>query len=171
MDAQAYQRRMYEFLGDRDPIDVLSQTTGILGKIAAEHPAQILKTRAYDDKWTPNEILGHLVDVELVTGTRLRFIYCQDEPDIVGFDQDLWVARQRHNEREPAEWVKYFRLLRECNLYLWKQLTPADLNRAGRHRERGLETLDTMLRMEAGHDLCHIDQIERYLRIIRQKSK
>jgi len=170
MDAQAYQRRMYEFLGDRDPIDVLSQTAGVLARIVAEHPAPILKTRAYDDKWSPNEILGHLVDTELVMGSRIRFVYCEEQPDIVGYDQDLWVARQRHNDREPAEWVENFRNLREFNLVLWKRMTSADLDRAGRHRERGLESLDTMLRMEAGHDLCHIDQIERYLRVILQKS-
>lgn len=171
MDLQAYQRRMYEYLGDRDPIGVLSQTAGVLAKIAADHPAAILKTRAYEEKWTPNEILGHLVDVELVTAARLRFIYCQDEPDIVGFDPDRWVARQRHNEREPAEWVELFRPLRECNLCLWNQLTPADLKRAGRHRERGLESLETMLRMEASHDLCHIDQINRYVQVILLKSQ
>ena len=56
-----------------------------------------------------------------------------------------------------------FRGLRSFNLAVWKQMTPSDFERVGKHNERGDESLGTMIRMLAGHDLSHIDQINRYL--------
>jgi hypothetical protein len=45
-----------------------------------------------------------------------------------------------------------------------------DLHRAGRHNERGAESLGEMLRMTAGHDLNHLNQIARYLQAILQQG-
>jgi hypothetical protein len=40
----------------------------------------------------------------------------------------------------------------------------------GRHNERGAESLAVMLRMQAGHDLSHLNQIDRYLCAIRERA-
>jgi hypothetical protein len=85
-------------------------------------------------------------------------------------NQDLWVAGQRHNEREPSELVDMFRTMRQFNLALWKRMSPADLKRTGQHNERGPESLGVMLRMLAGHDLSHLDQITRYIQAVRQRG-
>ena len=53
-----------------------------------------------------------------------------------------------------------------AHLALWTKLTPSQLARTGRHAERGVESLSMMIRMYAGHDLSHIDQITRYLAAI-----
>jgi len=53
--------------------------------------------------------------------------------------------------------------MRQLNLALWRQLSPAELKRTGRHDQRGPESLETMLRMMAGHDLSHLDQIARHV--------
>jgi hypothetical protein len=167
-DPQAYREKMFALLGDRDPLDVLAQTASILADIARRHSATVLRSRPFQGKWTPNEVIGHLVDSEWVYGYRLRLILCQDDPTILGMDQDLWVAGQRHNEREPSELVDTFGVMRAFNLVLWKRLSPADLRRAGRHNERGAESLDVMRRMLAGHDLSHLAQIARYVDAVGQ---
>ena len=162
-DPDAYRKKMEELIGDRDPIEVLAETPDVLGRIVSEHSAEKMRGRPFADKWTPNEVIGHLVDAEWVYGFRLRLILCEERPTILGMDQDLWVSGQGHNEREPTELVETFRSLRRANVVIWRRLTPADLTRAGQHDERGPESLGTMLRMLAGHDLSHIDQIRRYL--------
>ncbi|MHC4695549.1 MAG: DinB family protein [Planctomycetota bacterium] len=166
-DPQAYREKVFKLLGDRDPIEVMGETADILAGMVGQHSAEQMRTRPFPGKWTPNEILGHLTDAEWVFGYRMRLILGEDEPTVLGMDQDLWVIRQRHNEREPTDLVEMFRGLRLFNLTIWKQLTPADLERTCRHNERGSESLGTMLRMAAGHDLSHIDQINRYLQAIR----
>jgi hypothetical protein len=110
------------------------------------------------------------VDGEWTYGYRLRLILSEDEPAILGTQQDNWVERQQHNLREPSELAGTFRTLRELNLALWKRVAADDLHRAGRHNERGAESLGEMLRMTAGHDLNHLNQIARYLQAILQQG-
>ena len=163
----AYRDNLFNLLGDQNPLEVLAQTASRLANIVCAHSATVLRTRPFEGKWTPNEIVGHLVDGELVYGYRLRLIVSEDNPAILGTNQDLWVARQRHNDREPSELVDMFRWMRAFNLALWKRVPPADWNRTGQHNERGPESLGVMLRLWAGHDLSHLDQIARYVGAVR----
>ncbi len=167
--AQAYRKRLFGLVGDRDPVEVLAQTASRLADIAARHPATLLRTRPFAGKWTPNEVIGHLTDSEWVYGYRLRLILCEDDARILGTDQDRWVAALRHNEREPAELVEIFRMLRQLNLAVWRTVSAEELERGGQHNERGAESLRVMLRLLAGHDLSHLDQIARYIQAVPQR--
>jgi hypothetical protein len=163
-DPKAYRERMFMLVRDKDPLDVLAQTSSALREVVGTNTVTVLRTRPFEGKWTPNEIIGHLVDGEWVYGYRLRLILCEDHPAILGTNQDSWVARQRHNERESSELVDMFGILRQFNLALWKTISPADLTRTSLHNERGPESLGVMLRMLAGHDLSHLAQIARTIR-------
>jgi len=169
-DPDAYRKKLDGFLGGRNPMTVLAETAGVLADIVARHSAKLLRSRPFPGKWTPNEVIGHLADTEWVYGYRVRLILCEKEPTILGMDQELWVAGQRLNEREPGELVELFRVLRDSNLTLWRQMTPADFKRVGIHNERGRESLELILRMTAGHDLSHIDQINRYITAAEKPS-
>jgi DinB superfamily len=158
---------LFKLLADRNPLEILVQTASSLADTVREHPATVLRTRPFEGKWTPNEVIGHLADGEWVYGYRLRLILCESNPTMVGTNQDLWVASQRHNEREPSELVEMFKTMRQFNLALWKQMSSANLKRTGQHNERGPESLGLILRMMAGHDLSHLDQISRYVRAVR----
>ena len=158
---QTYLKNLSDLLAGRDPIEVLGQTAFALADIVDRYPAEILRRRAIEGKWTPNEIIGHLTDIEWVYGYRLRLILSEDEPVILGFRQDDWVASQRHNEREPSELVEIFQTLRGINLSVWRRMSPTDFERSGQHNERGAESLTAVLRMLAGHDLSHLQQISR----------
>jgi DinB superfamily len=166
---QAYRERMFNLVGERNSVEVLAQTASTLADIVREHSPIVLRSRPFEGKWTPNEVIGHLADGEWVYGYRLRLILCEDNPTILGTNQDLWVASQRHNEREPLELVEIFRTLRQFNLTLLSRTSPADLKRSGQHNERGPESLGVMLRTLAGHDLSHLDQIKRYVEAARQR--
>jgi hypothetical protein len=166
----AYRENLFKLVGDRNPLHVLSETATALADIVRKNAAAVLRTRPFEGKWTPNEVIGHLVDGEWVYGYRLRLILCENHPTILGTDQNSWVAGQRHNEREPSEQVETFRALREFNLALSKRLSPEDLQRAGQHNERGAEPLGVMLRMLAGHDLSHLNQIARYIQAVQQRT-
>ena len=169
-DPQAYRQKMLNLLGERNPFDVLAQTASALADIVGRHSAAVLRTRPFEGKWTPNEIIGHLADTEWVYGYRTRLVLCEDSPTILGTTQDLWVAALRHNEREPSEFVEIFRTLRQLNLAVWKRASEADLERTGQHNERGPESLGMILRLLAGHDLSHLDQITRYIQAVRQRE-
>ena len=165
-----YREKLFNLLAGRDPIEVLGQTASTLADIVAGHPAEVLRGRAIQGKWTANEIIGHLTDIEWVYGYRLRLILSEDDPAIVGFKQDAWVASQRHNEREPSELVEIFRTLRALNLSRWRRMSPGDVERRGPHYERGAESLAVMVRLLAGHDLSHLHQISRHIEAIESRG-
>ena len=162
-DPDAYRKNLFKLLGEREPLEVMAETASKLERIVREHPAAVLRARAFAGKWSVNEVIGHLVDSEWVYGYRLRLILSEDNAPIVGTQQDQWVSGLRHNQRDPGELVEEFRALRELNLAQWKRTLPAELERAGQHNERGPESLGLLLRMLAGHDLSHLQQIERYV--------
>ncbi len=167
--SQAYREKMFNLLANRDPLEVLAQTASALADIVGKHKHSptVLRTRPFEGKWTPNEIIGHLTDSEWVYGYRLRLILSENDPAILGTQQDSWVAGLRHNEREPSELVEIFRVLRSLNSAVWRRTSPEDLKRAGQHNERGPESLGVMLRLLAGHDLSHLAQITRYIQAIQ----
>jgi len=165
-----YREKLFSLLAGRDPIELLERTASALAGIVAGHPAEFLRARAIPGRWTPNEIIGHLADIEWVYGYRLRLMLCEEEPAIRGFRQDAWVASLRHNEREPSELVEVFRTLRVLNLSVWERMSPEDLQRIGQHNERGAESLAMMLRLLAGHDLSHLDQISRCIQALEPRG-
>ncbi len=167
---QEYREKMFNLIGDRNPLEILALTPSTLGDIVSTHSAALLRRRPFEGKWTPNEVIGHLTDSEWVDGYRLRLILGEDAPAILGTKQDLWVAALRHNEREPSELVEIFRTLRHFNLAVWRRTSPEDLQRIAQHNERGTESLGMLLRLLAGHDLSHLAQITRYIEAIQQQE-
>jgi hypothetical protein len=59
-------------------------------------------------------------------------------------------------------------VVRGANLALLKSLTPEEWKHYGMHSERGQETIEHIVRLYAGHDLNHLQQIER---ILSEKEK
>lgn len=166
---KAYQDKMMKLLGDRDPCTVLAETPQKLREIVKSRSAGVFKKRPYEGKWTPNEVLGHLIDAEWTLGFRGRMILAHDRPTLLGMDQEDWVRAQKYNDRDAQELVEDFAALRKVNLRFWKSLRASDLERVGQHSERGPESLGMIMRMYSGHDLSHIDQITRYLAAIEGK--
>jgi hypothetical protein len=50
---------------------------------------------------------------------------------------------------------------RRRNLRLLRSLTPEELERVGIHESRGPESIATIIKLLAGHDLIHRKQLER----------
>ena len=107
------------------------------------------------------ECVGHIVDAELVISTRVRWIVAQDRPDIVGYDQDLWVDALHHDEDDPEILLGLFDGLRRANLDLWSRIPVSARSRVGLHRERGPESYELTTRLSAGHDRVHMAQARR----------
>jgi uncharacterized damage-inducible protein DinB len=160
-EAAAYTVAVVGLVGDAKPLDVLTQTEMRLGKaIKGLSKAQLAKREA-PDKWAINHVLRHLADSEIVWGWRLRMVLAQDRPPITGYDQDAWADRLGYGEADALQSIGEFAVLRFGNLRLLGQATPDDLKRVGVHSERGEESVAHMMRMYAGHDLLHLNQIQR----------
>ena len=154
-------------LGDADPNTVLSTTpTWCERETSGLSPAQLRRAET-DGKWSLVEILQHLADSELVWGYRLRKVLAEDRPELTGYDQDLWATRLNYAGSSREESLAMFRTLRDANLRLLAAATETDLDRVGMHNERGAESVRHMIRLYAGHDLLHRNQIARVREAVR----
>ncbi|HYE87207.1 MAG TPA: DinB family protein [Vicinamibacterales bacterium] len=156
-----YASAVLGLVGNRNPIDVLRDTPGVVARAIATLTPQQVRTPEAPGKWSIAQVLRHLADTDVVWGWRMRLILAQDRPPITGFDQDLWAERLDYANADANESLETFAVLRRDNLRLVERATPEDLQRVGVHAERGEESAGYLVRLYAGHDLAHIAQIDR----------
>jgi len=84
-------------------------------------------------RWSPREVLGHLVDS--ATNNHGRFVRAQLGDDLVfqGYAQDDWVRVQRYAE---APWLDLVALWRLLNLHLSRVMAVASPSERSRPRSR-----------------------------------
>jgi hypothetical protein len=161
--ADQYRQRILGYVNDRDPIKMQAAAPAKLAKLLKGISPARARKRPVPGKWSIVEIVAHLADAELVGGYRIRAILGAPGCQVIGFDQDVWVTALHYDKRNLGKSLAQYRALRDANLALLKTLTPEQLKHHGVHNERGAETIDTIVRMFAGHDLNHFQQIERIL--------
>jgi hypothetical protein len=164
--AAAYQASLLAALADDDPAEAQASTPAAIRGLLVEAGPD-LRARPEPGEWSVLECVGHIVDAELVSSGRYRWIIAHDEPELVGYDQALWVAHLRHVDDDPAALLDLFEALRRSNLALWERFGSSHGARIGMHRERGPESYDLTFRLLAGHDRVHLGQARRALANVR----
>ena len=158
-----YKQRILGYVEGKQPLEVQAATAEKLERLIKGVPATKLRERPAAGKRSVSEIVAHLGDAEIVTGFRMRLILGAPGAPIAAYDADSWVASGHYEKRDPSKSVEQFRVLREANLALLESLTPEQWKHYGMHSERGQETIELIVRMAAGHDINHLQQIERIL--------
>jgi len=162
----AYQRQLLDLLDNDDPAAVQEATLGKLEDVLKDAGPD-LRRRPAPHEWSVMELVGHLVDAEIVVSGRYRWALSQDHPPLLGYDQDLWVDRLGHNDDDVNELLQVFAALRAANIRLWQRSSAQARARVAIHAERGPESFDLMFRMMAGHDRFHLNQMRATLRQLR----
>ncbi|HTC86609.1 MAG TPA: DinB family protein [Candidatus Acidoferrum sp.] len=162
----AYQAYLLAALGSDDPATAQASTPARLRAVVADAGA-LLRVRPEPGEWSVIECLAHIVDGELVSSARYRWIVAQDEPLLIGYDQDRWVDRL-HADEDPEILLGLFDGLRRANLDLWARIPVDQRARIGRHQERGPESYDLTFRLLAGHDRIHLAQAQDALAAVRR---
>jgi hypothetical protein len=160
---QEYTKRMLGNAEGLDPLKVEAGTAKKLERLVKGVPTSKLRKRPAPEKWSVAEILAHLAESELVRGWRMRQILGAPGTTIQAFDQDVWAISGHYEKRDPRKSLALFRVLREANIALLKSLAPEQWKNHGIHAERGQESIEHIVRLNAGHDINHTKQIERIL--------
>lgn len=161
--AQEYKHRIFTYVADNEPLKVQSATARKLERLVSRASASKLRKPPAPGKWSVAEILAHLADAELVFGYRIRTILGAPGAPIQGFDQDKWARAMNYGKSDPRKSLQRFAAFRKANLDLLKSLSPAQRKYHGMHSERGEESIETIARLCAGHDINHLRQIETIL--------
>jgi hypothetical protein len=165
-EPKAYQDLLISLVGTDDPAEVQSVTPQRIRDLVAEAGPD-LERRPQATEWSALECIAHVVDAEVVASGRYRWILAHDQPELLGYDQDLWVDRLHQPPEGADELLAVFEPLRRANLALWRRSSESDRERIGMHRERGAESYRLTFTLFAGHDRFHLDQARRALEAVR----
>jgi hypothetical protein len=128
-------------------------------EISSMSPRQ-MKARPAAGKWSVQEILAHLDDVEeLGMRARVSAMIEQDQPSLELFDQEKRAVELRYDRKDPLRSLGSFTRRRRANVRWLRTLKPTQLKRVGHHQTVGEITAGEMINEWAFHDLGHLKQI------------
>lgn len=119
-----------------------------------------LDAREAPGEWSPREVAHHLADSEMASALRLRRLIAEEEPEIIGYDQEEYARRLYYNRPIGAS-LSAFKGARDSTTEILKELTEDEWLRAGTHNELGEFSVYIWLEYYAVHAHDHADQIRR----------
>ena len=147
-----------KYLGDREPLAVLTATPQRLRAVIEQLGADAF-TQTYEaGKWSVEKILTHLVHCEIGFSQRIRQALTVENYVAQPFDQDDWMNSETTMDGALA--LETFCHLRQFDLLLFRSLSAEQRALGLANPERGPQTVGLLLEIMAGHDLNHLAQLE-----------
>ncbi len=104
-----------------------------------------------------------MADAELVYSVRVRMVLTDENPALVGYDEQAWASRLTMCDLNVAGSVERFRVLRDANLRLFESLEDVEWSRVGTHLDQGELSIAAIVEKLIGHDREHLNQIRKLL--------
>jgi hypothetical protein len=154
----------------QDFLDDFRQTIESTAKQLQEMSAEQSELPRAEGKWSPKEIIGHLIDS--ASNNHQRFVRAQFSDDLIfaGYEQEGWVRVQNYQGELWSELVQLWKLYNQHILHLMS-LIPEDTRLKLRYRhnlhqiasdsltEDEPVTLDWFMRDYVEHMKKHLGQI------------
>ena len=147
-----------------EAVTLLANTPGTLDALLRTLPEDWLAAHEGGETWSPHDVVGHLIHGERTDWLpRARII--MEHGEAQPFEPYDRFAQFAEGGRPLPAMLDDFASLRAQNLrdLAALQITPADLERRGRHPDFGPVTLSQLLATWVAHDLDHVIQIARVL--------
>ena len=139
---------------------ILSTTPEKIRREILTMSAREVRGRPAPGKWSVQEILAHLDDVEGVgMRQRVEAIVTQPNPTLPPFDQEARAVAERYDRKNPQRSLTSWMRKRRENLRWLRRLRPVHLKRKARHATVGEVSVEDFLHEWAFHDLGHLKQI------------
>lgn len=114
-----------------------------------------------EGEWTPREVVHHLADSEMTSAIRIRRLIAEDQPLIIGYDQEEF-ARRLYYTRPIEGSLMALAGARSSTADFLDAFEESDWERFGSHNEyEGPFTVIGWLAYYADHAHDHADQIRR----------
>ncbi|WP_241737976.1 alpha/beta hydrolase-fold protein [Hymenobacter polaris] len=155
---------------EADPLNQLRQQAAALQQqLASLSEAQAL-LRYAPGKWTPKQVLLHLVDAERIfTYRALRFARA-DAQELPGFDENDYADNCEANDRPLSDLLAEYQAVRAATLAFFGSLNGGQLDRAGRANGSPY-TVRGLLYITAGHEHHHLRVLaERYWPLLQSPT-
>lgn len=124
--------------------------------------AQLLKYQDYryqPEKWTPRDILQHIIDNERVQGYRSLAFARGDQNILPGYEENLYADNTNANDRTMDDLLEEFQIIRKSNIKLYQNLTKEQLLKRGVCFEVEVTPLALGFQI-IGHAIHHLNVLE-----------
>jgi len=158
-----YYERYIALVPDGDVLSTLttqmSETQALLGVL----PPSVGTYRYAPEKWSVNEVIGHLIDSERIFGARALRFARNDPAPLPGFEQDDYVRNSTFDAYPLSELASELEIVRQSTIFLFRHIDEQAWTRRGvaNNAEVSVRALAYII---AGHELHHREVLRsRYL--------
>jgi len=141
-------------------LDLYRNGPALLRRAVAGFTLEQLQARPIPGKWSTLEVVAHIADFEPVYADRFRRVIGLKDPVLLSADENEYVKHLHYHERDLEEELHLIEATRASTARLLSHLTAEQFQRTGVHNEKGLVTLESLLKAIANHIPNHIKFID-----------
>lgn len=124
---------------------------------------QQLQYRYEKDKWSIKELIGHLIDSEIIIGYRALTYARNDKTDLPMYEHDEYVRESDYNNMDKNLLISLYASARNTNLLMFKTFTESEWLNKGLTGGKAFTTRSIPFIL-AGHTKHHLTILrEKYL--------
>jgi uncharacterized damage-inducible protein DinB len=127
-----------------------------LRRSVANLTADQLVARPVPGKWSTLEVVCHLVDSEQAWCHRMKRVIAEPRPLLIGYDEGRFASTLAYHDRQLEQELALLEGMRWQMALILRKVDDAAWSFTGVHSERGLMTLEELLRAEVEHIPHHL---------------
>jgi len=144
-------------------IDTFKQSKEDIIAFFKEIPSNKLDYKYDTGKWTPKEVLMHIIDTERIFSYRALRFARQDKADLLGFNQNDFIPPSKANLRSIDSLIEEYKTVRNATIALFENFDNDMLKEIGMGSGNPM-SVRAIGFITLGHEKHHMSLIkERYL--------
>jgi hypothetical protein len=158
-----YYERYIALVPEGDVVATLASQMGETQALLRSLPASVATYRYAPDKWSVNQVVGHMIDSERNFSFRALRFARNDSTPVPGFEQDDYVRNGTFDAYPLAELATELEAVRQSTVCLFRHMDESAWTRRGiaNNAEVSVRALAYII---AGHELHHREiLLARYL--------
>jgi hypothetical protein len=149
---------------NRSIIEEFARGAGVPAEAIKGLTAEDFRATPVPGTWSIGQIVLHLMDSDLIATDRMKRIIAENNPALIGYDQDAFARQLFYNDLDPHKAADVFQKNRELMAEILHRLPDAAFVRVGTHNERGKVTLAEMVDIYVRH-------LEHHMKFMRHKKQ
>ncbi|MGB7158237.1 MAG: DinB family protein [Tepidisphaeraceae bacterium] len=113
-------------------------------------------------RWSIQQVVIHCMDSDLVSVDRLKRMIAEDDPTLIGYDENKFAANLFYDDQDAEQAVAIIDANRKLFTNVLRKLPDSAWMRPGQHNERGELTV-------GGYLKSTVDHLEHHLKFIHAK--
>jgi len=162
-DFPEYYRKYTDTLPNTGILQIYEQQTNEVLKLYNSVSKEMFLFKYAPSKWTILEVLGHLIDSEIIMGYRALTYARKDKSNLPLYDHDNYVIQGKFNNLNSDLLIEHYATVRKSNLLLFKTFTEKNWNAKGVTGDKDF-IASSIPYILVGHTKHHVNVIkEKYL--------